>query len=407
LQTVSSFFHHNRRNQLTPFPPAFAKDLLTNPATREVHDVQHIVAAAASSSSASRASDFLKEIKAPGSAKAYGSYAELVADPNVDIIYVATPHSHHFQNTMLALEAGKHVLCEKAFTVNAKQAKKLVETAKAKKLFLMEAVWTRYFPLSIKIRELVTSGAIGKIHRVSADLSIAEANDAGGLKFPDSNRMVNKDLAGGALLDLGIYSLTWVFQILYHCQPKPRQAPTVTAAINKYEKTGADEMTSIILQWGKNASMGIATTALRVATQPDGEGSPASGPAVRIQGSKGEIQVFGPIYRPTVYRVIKVGGKRGEVEEVQCPIPKDPEREGKESQLGEGQGWGHGMFWEADEAARCLRDGKLESEGLGWEESLVIMETMDEVRRQGGLTYPELIETAVYDAKSPLNGGKV
>jgi predicted dehydrogenase len=296
---------------------------------------------------------------------------------------------------MLALEAGKHVLCEKAFTVNAKQARKLVETAKAKKLFLMEAVWTRYFPLSIKIRELVTSGAIGKVHRVSADLSIAAAAEDGGLTFDDGNRMVNMDLAGGALLDLGIYSLTWVYQILYHCQSKPREAPKVVAAVNKYEKTGADEMTSVILQFGKNASMGIATTALRVATQPDGEGSPASGPAVRIQGSRGEIQVVGPIYRPIIYRVIKVGGKRGEIEEVQCPIPTDPEKEG----------WGHGMFWEADEAARCLRDGKLQSEGLTWEESLLIMETMDEIRKQGDLTYPELIETAVFNAQSPLNVG--
>jgi predicted dehydrogenase len=307
---------------------------------------------------------------------------------------------------MLALDAGKHVLCEKAFTVNATQARKLVETAKSKKLFLMEAVWTRYFPLSIKVREMVTSGAIGKVHRVSADLSIAEAREDGGLTFDDGSRMINKDLAGGALLDLGIYSLTWVFQILYHCQPTPREAPKVVAAMNKYEKTGADEMTSIILQWKNNASMGIATTALRVATQPDGEGSLASGPAVRIQGSKGEIQVFGPIYRPTMYRIIKVGGNKGGFEQVECPIPKDLEKEGLENHLGKGKGWGHGMFWEADEAARCLRDGKLESETLSWEESLVIMDTMDEVRRQGELMYPEFIETAVYDAKSPLNCGK-
>lgn len=303
---------------------------------------------------------------------------------------------------MLCLEAGKNVLCEKAFTVNAAQARKLVETAKAKKLFLMEAVWTRYFPLSIKIRELVKSGAIGKVHRVSADLSIANAADDGSLTFPDENRMVNKDLAGGALLDLGIYSLTWVFQILYHCQPEPREAPKVLAAIQKYEKTGADENTTILLNWGKNQSMGIATTSLRVATQPDGEGSPAAGPAVRIQGTRGEIQVFGPIYRPEQYRVIKVGGERGQVEEVKCPIPKDKERPGRKGQ--ESEGWGHGMFWEADEVARCLRDNKFQSETLTWDESILIMDTMDEVRRQGGLTYPELIESSVYDAKSPLNG---
>jgi predicted dehydrogenase len=123
----------------------------------------------ASSSSADRAASFIKDIDGPASAKAYGSYAELVADANVDIIYVATPHSHHFQNTMLCLEAGKNVLCEKAFTVTAAQAKKLVETAKAKNLFLMEAVWTRYFPLSIKIRELIQTGAIGDVYRTTGE----------------------------------------------------------------------------------------------------------------------------------------------------------------------------------------------------------------------------------------------
>jgi hypothetical protein len=164
----------------------------------------------------------------------------------------------------------------------------------------------------------------------------------------------------------------------------------VLAVVQKYAKTGADESTNMLLKFGEQ-SVGIATTSLRVATTPDGEGSPAAGPAARIQGTKGEIQVFGPLYRPTHYRVVMVGGEKGAVEDVECPIPTDPEREG----------WGHGMFWEADEA-----DGKLESEGLGWEESLVIMETMDEVRRQGGLVYPQLIESSVFDEKSSLNTGK-
>lgn len=348
--------------------------------------------AAASSSSLSRAQGFLKKVRAPTSAKAYGSYAELVKDPNVDIIYVATPHSHHFQNTMLALEAGKHVLYEKAFTVNAAQAKKLIETAKAKNLFLMEAVWTRYFPLSVKVREMVIDGVIGQVHRVIADLSLEMVAEDGSLAFDNSHRMVNLDLAGGALLDLGIYALTWNFQILYHCQPKPREAPNVTGVINKYEKTGADEMTSMILQFPKYKSMGIALTSLRVATDPD-DGNTA-GAAIRIQGTRGEIQVMGPAYRPTHYRVI-LKGTGGKVEEVDCPIPTDPARNGD----------GHGMFWEADEAARCIRDGKLESEALSWEESVVIMETMDEVRKQGGLKYSELIETSIYDEKSPLNVG--
>lgn len=174
---------------------------MIDPSTRIVSDVKHTVTAAASSSSKSRAKQFLETCKCPSSAAAYGSYEELVKDPAVDIVYVATPHSHHYQNTMLCLLAGKHVLCEKAFTVNAAQAKKLVKTAREKKLFLMEAVWTRFFPLSIEIRRKIESGELGAIHRVIADLSFAQDVEntwgADGAK----HRMVNMDLAGGAMLD--------------------------------------------------------------------------------------------------------------------------------------------------------------------------------------------------------------
>lgn len=145
------------------------KDLLNDPATRGVSDVAHEVVAAASSTSEPRAASFLKDLGVPGAPKAYGSYAALVADPDVQIVYVATPHSHHFQNAMLALEAGKNVLCEKALTVNAAQARKLVAKAREKGLFLMEAVWTRYFPLSIKIREMISSGEIGTVYRVMGE----------------------------------------------------------------------------------------------------------------------------------------------------------------------------------------------------------------------------------------------
>ena len=118
----------------------FARDLSVNPETRGVNGISHVVVASASSSSADRAKKFNEKVYAPAEAKAYGSYKELVNDPNVDIIYVATPHSHHYQNTMLCLEAGKNVLCEKSFTTNAKQTEALVKKAKEKNLFLMEAV---------------------------------------------------------------------------------------------------------------------------------------------------------------------------------------------------------------------------------------------------------------------------
>lgn len=374
-----------------PPPPAFTKDLLNDPSSRDVNDVAHTVVAAASSSSKARAESFLRDLGVPGAPKPYGSYAELVADPDVQIVYVATPHSHHFQNAMLALEAGKHVLCEKALTVNASQAQKLVAKAKEKNLFFMEAVWTRYFPLSIKVREMITSKEIGEVYRVMADNSFGSSKPDGSLTFPDEHRMVNIDLAGGALLDLGIYSLTWVFQTLYHLQAD-KEVPKVVASMNKYDRTGADENTTVVVSFPKHKTMGVATTGLRVASDVDGQGT--SGPAIRIQGSEGEIQVMGPAYRPLQYKVIKKANP-GKVEVIDCPIPKDKARD-----------WGHGMFWEADECARCLRDGKLESAGLPWEESVVIMETMEEALKQGGVEYPKLITTDVFDPESPLNTGK-
>jgi predicted dehydrogenase len=167
--------------------------MLSNPAVRDVSDVAHKLVAVASSTSKDSAVNFCNTVKAPEGVKTYGSYAELVADPDVDVVYVATPHSHHFQNAMLALTAGKHVLCEKALTVNAAQAKKLFDTAREKKLFFMEAVWTRYFPLSIKIRELVSSGAIGPVYRVIADNSFGKDGPDGTVGYPDDNRMVNLD----------------------------------------------------------------------------------------------------------------------------------------------------------------------------------------------------------------------
>ncbi|GKT86686.1 NADP:D-xylose dehydrogenase (oxidoreductase) [Colletotrichum tofieldiae] len=368
----------------------FCKDLLTNPASRDVTDVAHRIAAVSSSRDAQKARDFVEKIDAPADTTVYGSYAELVRDPEVDIVYVATPHSHHFQNAMLALDAGKNVLCEKALTVTAEQTRVLVKTARAKKLFFMEAVWTRYFPLSIKVRELISSGAIGKVHRTTADLSFNNCTEGSDrLSFADSHRMVNPELAGGALLDLGIYSLTWLFQTLYHLQPE-KESPEVLASVQKYPVTGADESTAVILNFPKNQQTGIATTSLRVDTAPDGKGSTA--PAIRIQGSKGEIQVAHPAFRPLSYKVIRKGVE--EVEVVDCPIPTDEARK-----------WGHGMFWEADECARCLRDGRLESASLPLSESLVIMETMDSTIKQGGIKYPELITTHEFDAKSPLNLG--
>ncbi|KKK13902.1 putative dimeric dihydrodiol dehydrogenase [Aspergillus rambellii] len=349
----------------------FVRDLLRDPNLRDASDVSHSVVAVASSTSASRAEKFIADtgIPADPACKAYASYAELVADPNVDVVYVATPHSHHFQNVMLCLEAGKNVLCEKAFTVNAAQTRILCETAGKKNLFLMEAVWTRYFPLSVQVRELISKGAIGEVLRVTADTSLGFDVET---TFKTEHRMVNKDLAGGALLDLGIYSLTWVFQTLYHTLPREQRKPPsrISAHMTPYHVTGTDEATTILLSFPTST--------------PSNSSKPGESHAVAMTNlrTKGEIQVDGPAFRPEVYRVIPKKGE-GEIKEVKLTFPTD----------------GRGMYWEADEVARCLRDGKLESEGLPWEESIVMMEVMDEARKQNGLVYPERIESTVYPAE--------
>ncbi|KAL6156104.1 hypothetical protein ACJBU6_05240 [Exserohilum turcicum] len=375
------------------------KDMLCDPTTRGVTHLKHTVVAAASSTSEARAKEFLKEVGAPAEAKAYGSYAEFVKDADIDIVYIATPHSHHYQNAMLCLEAGKNVLCEKAFTVNAAQARKLVEVARSKNLFLMEAVWTRYFPLSIYVREQITAGRIGPVARVLSDNSMALDPEN---SFPDGkNRMVNPDLAGGALLDLGIYSLTWVFQTLYHTQPEStRQPPQLQAFVKNYEPTGqaADEHTTMMLRFPRSKEQGgeahaVATTSLRVATSPGGN---MDSPFVRIQGPKGEIQVFGHSFRPKSVKIIDEDGK---VETKEFPFPGPGKGSGWYNGFGDSlnsEGEGHGMFWEADEAADAIINGRKEGRYLGLDESVLIMDIMDQVRKQGGLAFPEKIETLEY-----------
>lgn len=288
------------------------RDLLIDPKTRGVDDIVHQISAAASSSSIQSAEDFVKSCVTPYQdssvqCKAYGTYDELVKDNNVDIVYVGTPHSHHFQNCMLALEHSKPVLCEKPLTVNAEQAKLLAAEAKKRGLFFMEAAWTRFFPLSIALRRKIEQGAIGEVLRIAADLSTGEAPEL----YDESHRNVNMDLAGGALLDLGVYSLMWIFQTARQTLPKEKRCvPKVVGSIVTPEpRTGADESTTILLDFPTSTPTGsrnihaVATTAMRIHSD-HGRDSESSAPAVRIQGDQGEIQVFGPIYRPQRFRVL-------------------------------------------------------------------------------------------------------
>ncbi|KAJ4256035.1 hypothetical protein NW762_009109 [Fusarium torreyae] len=374
---------------------AFGRDLSVDPSTRSVTDLRHELVAAASSSSKVKAEEFLRHCNAPTHAKAYGSYDELVNDPDVEIIYIATPHSHHYRNAMLCLDAGKNVLCEKAFTVNAKQAVKLAETARQKDLLLMEGLWTRYFPLSRYVREVIESGRLGPVERVLSEHSLPYA---GGFE-DDSHIMVNPQLAGGILLDGGIYSLTWAFQALYSLQPEStRQAPVIRSAAAKYDRTGVDAMTTILLEFPRPKALGgnahaVASTSLGLSNDAIAKENDAVVPNIRIQGQYGEIQVFPPAYRPTRTRLIL---KNGTVVDKQWSQPGPGKGSGWYTGYGSSvnpEGEGHGLFWEADDAGRALVEGRKEGSLLGLDESILIMEVMDKVRAEAGIVYPDEVET--------------
>ena len=375
----------------------FSKDLLTDPKIRGVTDIAHQIVAVASSRSRDSAQAFLSRINHPFPAEvaAYGSYVELVADSSVDIVYVATPHSHHFQNCMLAFEHGKHVLCEKSLTVTAEQTRCLIEEARRRKLFLMEAMWTRFFPLSIEIRELVRARAIGQISRVISDLSLDcnSNNESGGRSVPNSHRLLDMDLAGGAQLDLGVYPINWIFQILYHTRPDDdKEIPQITACVQRHSN-GADESNVTVLSFPGQKLIGVATSSFRIDHDTDGL---CSNVGVCIQGSLGEIQIGTPASRPTWYKLLKkTADGRGTIKTVQYPQPFDEKRR-----------WGHGTFWEADECARCIRDGKMESSVMPLSESLLIMEVLEQSLQHGGVKYPEAIRSSVYERDHMLNGGK-
>ena len=252
----------------------------------------------------------------------------------------------------------------------------------------MEAVWTRFFPLSREVCDVVKEGKLGDIKRVFADFSFWNDVEK---EFGSQHRMVNPDLAGGALLDLGIYSLTWLFMALWHCQPAgKREEPVVSSAVSKYE-TGVDETTTVLLHFPGTGAHGVASTSIIVATTPNTEHPNPGGDAVRIQGTLGDLTVnYAP--RPRTYTLTPAANeKRGKLADFEYEVVD------KYKSI---PGDGHGMFWEADECARCIRDGKLESEICGLEETEVVMRVMDQVRTQGGVVYPGVIEST----ESPLDG---
>ena len=273
-------------------------------------------------------------------AKAYGSYEEMVADEEVDLVYIATPHSHHFPHAMLALKAGKPVLVEKAFTANEAEAQELIETAHSKGLFITEAIWTRYMPLSHKIKEIMESGIIGEPRVLTATLCYM-------MEFKE--RILRPDLCGGALLDLGVYVLN--FARMYFGTDIVR-----TVSNCHVGPTGIDLQECISLSFadGKMANLQAGTLCLN-----DRQGI--------INGTEGYIRVDN-INCPELVEVYRNYELVARYEKPEDMV--------------------NGYEYQVMEARRCIEAGLLESPMMPHEETLSIMKQMDGLRKEWGVVYP-------------------
>ncbi|WP_155069560.1 Gfo/Idh/MocA family protein [Streptomyces taklimakanensis] len=311
---------------------AFARDLAQVPGGE--------IAAVGSRSDAS-ARRFADEHGIP---RAYGSWAELAADPDVDVVYVATPHSAHLEAARLCLEAGKAVLCEKPLTLNLAQARELVELARRKGVFLMEAMWTYCNPVIRRMLDIVAGGEIGEVRSVHADFGIVAPVDA-------SHRLRDPRLGGGALLDLGIYPVSFAHLVL--------GAPASVAAWAHLTPEGVDETTGVLLGYDSGA---VATLSCSIAS---------AGPTVAaVSGTRGRIELPHGFFAPRSFVLHREGHEAREVR-----VPEVP------------GGTGYGP--EAAEVMRCLREKETESPLVPLDGTLAVMATLDAARERVGVRYPQ------------------
>lgn len=297
---------------------------------------QQIVACG--SRSLDRAREFASRF---GGFTAHGSYEELVADPNVDVVYVASPHSAHREHALLALRAGKPVLVEKAFARNTAEATEVLDEARHRGLFCMEAMWSRFLPRYDVVRQAAHNGLLGRIDTIVAD--------HGQLLYPDGpQRLADPALAGGALLDLGIYPISLAAMLL------PGDLQVTATGIRTPE--GVDRSETVVLT-GDDA---VATCVASMSAQ-------GANTAV-IAGSSARLELPGWFYQPGPVRL--VGSDDKVLDTYEPPATQ------------------HGLHFEAVEAARRISAGAVESPLMPWDETLRIMRLMDQVRDQLGVVYP-------------------
>jgi predicted dehydrogenase len=295
---------------------------------------------AVGSRSLARAQQFARDFEA---VTAHGSYEELVADPDVDVVYVASPHSEHHAHARLALEAGKPVLVEKAFMRNAAEAREVVESARTAGLFAMEAMWTRFLPHVDVVRQCLEEGLLGEVHTVMAD--------HGQRLHPDGpQRLSDPALAGGALLDLGIYPISFAHFIL--------GGFTEVAATGVLADTGVDAQESVTVM-SEHGALGLLGATMLTKTPT----------TASICGTRARLDIDGDFYQHgSAVRLVAPNGT-----ELDRYAPHDV---------------AHGLHFEAAEVARRVAAGDLESPLMPLDESVTIMTVLDEVRAQLGVRYP-------------------
>lgn len=276
-----------------------------------------------------------------GIAVAYGSYKEMAMDADIDVVYIATPHNLHCENTLLCLNNGRNVLCEKPFAVNGKEVRQMIDKAKEKKVFLMEALWSKFLPHIIKTKELIAQGAIGEVKFMKCDFGIHTP-------FDPNHRHYNRELIGGSLLDIGIYPVflsTYLFG-----QPKSFKA---MAGIGP---TQVDYNCSMAFQY-ENELISVMYSSVVAKTDVIAE----------IYGTKGKIIFDEWWFTPVNAYIVDHSGKKEK-------IPVDS--------------IGNGYNYEAIEVGKCLREGKTQSDIMSWNDSIQLIDLLDAIRKECNITYP-------------------
>lgn len=279
--------------------------------------------------------------EAHGFSRAYPTYEELAADPDVDVVYVATPHPFHAENVELCLRAGKAVLCEKPFTMNAAEARRIVGIARGLDLFLMEGMWTRFFPLMGRLRKILADGTIGEPRMLTVDFGFRAEPDP-------SSRLFDPKLGGGAMLDVGVYCVSLASMVLGR--------PIRGTGYAHLGETGVDEQFAAALEHG-DGRLSAITAGTRTATPHE----------ATILGTQGYARIHSPWWRPEAMTI--------STPDHEAEVVREPTEE-------------NGFRHEAAEVMRCLGAGEKESAIMPLDETVSILETMDEIRGAWGLRYP-------------------